>query len=164
GSRVRNAHRSTPNRWGGSRNVRRGEDMNALALVDMGDFAPYAGAERIIEINPDPTGLRVKWDDGHETRFHWIWLRDHCACAKCRHPATRERLFEIHDLPLPLAAPVVRLETEGALQLLWQGEGQEEHVSRYDPAWLRRRAYDPAGAAAQQAPPRGWDASIAATL
>src|SRR5699024_8442569 len=89
---------------------------------------------------------------------------DHCACAKCRHPATRERLFEIHDLPLPLAAPVVRLESEGALQLLWQGEGQEEHISRYDPAWLRRRAYDPAGAAVQQAPPRGWDASIAATL
>lgn len=136
--------------------------MSAIALVDMGDLAPYAGRERIVEIRPYTETLWVKWDDGHEARFSWIWLRDHCACAACRHPTTRERLFELYDLSLPLAAPRVLLEPEGALQLRWQKDGQEEHVTRYDPAWLRRRAYEPAHA--QNGPHEGWDASMAGRL
>jgi len=137
--------------------------MNALPLVDMGDYEAYAGAERIIGIEPDAKGLRVTWDDGHQSRFHWIWLRDHCACAECRHPATRERLFELHSLQLPLPAPEAYLE-EGVLWLLWREQDGSRHRSHFDPSWLRRRAYDADSRAARAEVRAGWGAEMSERL
>ena len=136
--------------------------MNQTALVDMNDWAAYAGEERIIEIRAEARSLWVRWSDGHEGRFPWIWLRDHCACPSCRHPATRERLFELHDLPLPLPAPRAELEENGVLQLLWTDLGPTEHHTRFDPAWLRRRVYEPVGAGHKSR--AGWDAARGASI
>ena len=30
------------------------------------------------------TGLKIRWEDGHESIYTWILLRDACPCAVCR--------------------------------------------------------------------------------
>lgn len=137
--------------------------MNAIPLVDMGDFESYAGPERLREVTPDTAGLAVTWDDGYQSRFHWIWLRDHCACAECRHPATRERLFEVWATPLPLTPAEADIE-RGVLHLRWREPDGGEHVSLFDPAWLRRRAYDPMSRAGRERQRQSWGAEMAERL
>lgn len=140
--------------------------MSLKPLVEMGDFAPYAGPERIVSAEPEATALRIAWDDGRQSRFHWIWLRDHCACRDCRHPVTRERLFELHDRSLSPRPQSVAVDAEGVLVVDWQAEQAESagHRSRFDPGWLRRRAYDKASRAERQRSREPWDSAMAEKL
>lgn len=133
--------------------------MPARPLVDMGELAPYAGPEQIATLRPEARALHVIWDDGRKSRFHWTWLRDHCACSECRHPQTRERLFELHDLALPIGQAQAELEESGALGLTWPAlEGAPAHRSRFDPGWLRRRAYDSLSRSERARPRQVWTA------
>ena len=134
-------------------------------VVDMRELAPYPGDVRLVDADPGANQLGLTWDDGHSARFHHLWLRDHCACAACRHPQTRERLLRIVDLPDPLPAPVAHIRDDGALQLEWPAmTGFDAHTSVFDPGWLHQRggddAPDPLGVDRKVA----WDASIAAAL
>ena len=111
-------------------------------VVDMGEFSPYAGSERLCAFEVEAGGLRLLWHGGEDTFFHFIWLRDHCACSDCRHPATRERTFDLIELPEELPAPEAGITTEGALRLVWPAMGKwPRHESRFDPAWLWRRRH-----------------------
>lgn len=133
--------------------------MTARPLVDMGELAPYAGPDRIAALHPEERALSVIWDDGRESRFHWTWLRDHCACPECRHPQTRERLFELRDLPLPIGPASAELEENGALCLNWPArDSASAHQSRFDPGWLRWRAYDSASRSERVRPRQPWSA------
>lgn len=33
-----------------------------------------------------------------QSNSHHLWLRDHCRCPKCFHPATKQRLFSTFDV------------------------------------------------------------------
>ena len=139
--------------------------MKTEPIVDMGEFAPYASASRLAAAAPGNRGLTLSWDDGFDAFFHYIWLRDHCACAACRHPQTRERLVRVTDLPLDLPAPAAEVSTHGALRLAWPSmPGFEPHESLFDPGWLRQRAdaATPEPLSVDRKTP--WDASIAADL
>ena len=139
--------------------------MKTEPIVDMGEFAPYASASRLAAAAPGNRGLTLSWDDGFDAFFHYIWLRDHCACAACRHPQTRERLVRVTDLPLDLPAPAAEVSTHGALRLAWPSmPGLELHESLFDPGWLRQRAdaATPEPLSVDRKTP--WDASIAADL
>lgn len=63
-----------------------------------------------------------------------VWLRDNCPCAECRDPGTGQKLFQIVDLPDPLA---VREEREtpdgGGVEVTWEPDG---HRSVYAHSWL----------------------------
>lgn len=43
----------------------------------------------IVSIEPAERSLTVRWDDGAETEFPWLWLRDHDAATL--HPVTQQR-------------------------------------------------------------------------
>jgi trimethyllysine dioxygenase len=45
----------------------------------------------IASIEPTERSLEVRWTDGVETEYPWLWLRDHDAAAL--HPATQQRLL-----------------------------------------------------------------------
>jgi gamma-butyrobetaine dioxygenase len=139
--------------------------MKTEPIVDMGEFAPYASASRLAAAAPGNRGLTLSWDDGFDAFFHYIWLRDHCACPVCRHPQTRERLVRVTDLPLDLPAPAAAISAHGALRLAWPSmPGLELHESLFDPGWLRQRAdaATPEPLSVDRKTP--WDASIAADL
>ena len=45
--------------------------------------------------------LSVTWADGHESRFHAIWLRHQCWCEACGTPVTGVRGIRLNDIFRP---------------------------------------------------------------
>ena len=41
----------------------------------------------------DGKKVEIEWSDGHQSKFHFLWLRDNCPC--CIHFETREPLFNV---------------------------------------------------------------------
>ncbi|WP_136248281.1 TauD/TfdA family dioxygenase [Halomonas borealis] len=100
--------------------------------LPMGELTDHARGPSLVEASPGDDRLALRWDDDARARFPLTWLRDHCACAECRHPLTRERLYM--GLEVPESAPATGLE-DGNLTLHWA----DGHVSRYDAGWLYQR-------------------------
>ncbi|WP_404375367.1 TauD/TfdA family dioxygenase [Vreelandella aquamarina] len=98
----------------------------------MSELTPYEHGPALSDATLTDSGLALSWQDGTQTALPLLWLRDHCACAECRHPQTRERLY------LPLEdieqAPSVTL-AEGHLYLQWQ----DGHISAFHSGWLYQR-------------------------
>ncbi|MCS4504153.1 Gamma-butyrobetaine dioxygenase [wastewater metagenome] len=137
--------------------------MDTETVVDMGELADYADPRRLAHVAHNDTGLELVWDDGFRADFHRLWLRDHCACPKCRHPQTHERTVALIDLPETLPRPTATTTDRGALRLVWPPMGDfPEHISEFDPGWLRQRALP----AAPRSPVEveTWDAAIADAL
>lgn len=119
------------------------------------DYDVYPDHRRPVRLEARGDRLAIAWSDGHESRFHWLWLRDNCACAHCLNPLTREQIFEIDSVAEDLQAGDMAIEADGVLRLAWRDDG---HVSRYHPGWLRVHCYSAAARAGRRRPPpRTWD-------
>ncbi len=110
---------------------------------------------QIGEVVALPDALELRWrDERPAQRLTLLWLRDHCPCARCRHPATTQRLHDTCAIPADLTARTVALEDGGsALRIEWAGE---PHSSRYDAAFLAGLRADPEVLPVER---RLWDAS-----
>ena len=93
---------------------------------------------RIARMRKDPYSIQLVWDDGRTDAYHYVWLRDNCACPTCRHPQTYERTFDLLTAPEDLAPAAVELAGGGALRVTWPPDG---HVSVYEAGWLRAHSY-----------------------
>jgi hypothetical protein len=107
----------------------------------------------------DGTCIKVEFSDGSISRFHNIWLRDHCPCKSCRHPLTLQRTLDSSRIPAHVRAFDTRVETDGSeLVVEWEDhdvnfEGwaaprsdsdripSSGHTSRFPVSWLTRYAY-----------------------
>ncbi|MWJ27568.1 DUF971 domain-containing protein [Halomonas sp. ZH2S] len=109
--------------------------MNSVATPgapDMQELFPYADGPRLASATPDTGSIQLKWQNGDTTQLPWLWLRDHCACAECRHPQTRERLY----IPLvPIAVAPEMNVINGHLRLTWA----DGHRSAFHGGWLHQR-------------------------
>ena len=105
-------------------------------------------------------GVHIRWQDGHESLYHKLWLRDSCRCPVCFQRDTLS-LHSGHDpLTNPLT-PVIQnaaLHDDGNLHIAWGGE-EPEHYSEFDASWLRVHCRDEP-LLQQYPPPRLWDASV----
>ncbi|KAF8907359.1 hypothetical protein CPB84DRAFT_1813601 [Gymnopilus junonius] len=91
-------------------------------------------------ISLDGNQVAIGWDPQTWSRFHNIWLRDHCRCPKCFHPVTKQRLFNTFDIPKDLT-PLHAEATPLGLEVTWPSK--EPHVSLYPWSWLHHNSYDP---------------------
>jgi gamma-butyrobetaine dioxygenase len=110
---------------------------------------------RLIQsVEPHGRGVRVAWGDGHQSEFHYTWLRDNCSCADCRHPDTLEATLDPARAPGgdEIQASDLAL-VDGSLQVTWQGAA---HRSLFDPGWLREHCYSEAARAARRRRPTPW--------
>ncbi|KNE63022.1 hypothetical protein AMAG_08189 [Allomyces macrogynus ATCC 38327] len=64
--------------------------------------APFVHGNRV--------DLALYGDGKTLSQFHHVWLRDHCPCARCVHPSTRQKLHASGDIPLDIAPKAVRWE------------------------------------------------------
>ncbi|MEC9482373.1 MAG: gamma-butyrobetaine hydroxylase-like domain-containing protein, partial [Halomonas sp.] len=113
----------------------RAEQSHAQPRIDMGELASYADGPALVDAMATGARVTLRWTDDSQAHFPLSWLRDHCACASCRHPLTRERLF----VPLEDIADAPEVELiEGGLLLNWA----DGHVSRFDAVWLHQRRLD----------------------
>ena len=90
------------------------------------------------QLEIDQKAVSVIWPSGAISRFHHIWLRDHCRCPVCFHEHTKQRLVDTFSIPRDIAPQKVEALAEG-LVVEWPGE--KPHVTRFPWDWLRRSAY-----------------------
>lgn len=61
---------------------------------------------------------RVTWASGIESRYHHMWLRDHCRCPTCYHPKTKQRLLNTFAIPADVH-PISTEATMEGLRITW---------------------------------------------
>ncbi|KAI0261536.1 mitochondrial protein [Gloeopeniophorella convolvens] len=83
----------------------------------------------------------IQWDGTERSKFHHMWLRDHCRCSECFHPVTKQRLMSTFEIPPDLEPVSVQSKPEG-LQVVWPAS-TEPHTSIYPWSWLRENSYCP---------------------
>ncbi|MBB3066774.1 TauD/TfdA family dioxygenase [Limibacillus halophilus] len=122
---------------------------------DMADPAPYPLVSRLVGLEATDDAVKALWDDHRESQFHAVWLRDNCACATCRHPATQERTFLLLDAEQPSLRAATILPG-GHLEATFA----DGHTSSFDAGWLRAKAYDAWALAERDQPPVEWAADM----
>ncbi|EGN99064.1 hypothetical protein SERLA73DRAFT_122900 [Serpula lacrymans var. lacrymans S7.3] len=90
----------------------------------------------------DDRKVSVCWSPQKWSRFHNIWLRDHCRCPQCFHSVTKQRLVNTFEIP-PDIKPVHVHSTAEGLEVIWPTAATELHSSLYPWSWLRSNSYDP---------------------
>lgn len=80
--------------------------------------SPSALPNDFAHVSADDKIARVTWASGIESRFHHIWLRDHCRCPVCYHPKTKQRLLNTFSLPADIRPLSLEATNEG-LRVTW---------------------------------------------
>ncbi|KAG1740383.1 Trimethyllysine dioxygenase [Suillus occidentalis] len=93
--------------------------------------------------NADERKVSILWSPQRWSRFHHIWLRDHCRCPGCFHPITKQRLLNTFEIPADIKPIHVQGSTDD-LEVIWPGTSTESHSSVYPWTWLQANTYDPA--------------------
>lgn len=129
--------------------------MRACA-VETGDFSHYPVHHAVVAAERQGESLAVTWSDSHVGDYLYLWLRDNCPCPTCVHEQTKERLFDLLDIPHDIAAESAIVDENGALTMTWAGGG---HVSVFHPGWLRAHCYSDAARTTRRRRRTTWDAS-----
>jgi gamma-butyrobetaine dioxygenase len=124
------------------------------------DFESYSMACPVITAAITPETIQVTWADGLESEFHFLWLRDNCACAECIDAGSHERVYSILDIPADLGAQLASVSEQGGLQITWS----DGHQSHYHPGWLRHFDYANGSRPVEQWPLQSWDRTLEQTL
>ncbi|KAN0120946.1 hypothetical protein V8E52_004215 [Russula decolorans] len=83
----------------------------------------------------------IQWDGTTRSKFHHIWLRDHCRCPECFHSITKQRLISTFEIP-PDLEPISTRSTSDGLEVVWPAS-TGTHVSTYPWSWLRAINHSP---------------------
>ena len=84
-----------------------------------------------------------------------MWLRDNCPSDI--HPTARERLFNLMDVTENIRPESYKINNEGKLEIKWS-EGN--HISHYEPSWLRSHCYTIKNSKKYVSPYKLWDKSL----
>ncbi len=69
----------------------------------------------------------MTWDDGVESWYPWLWLRDHAHDEATIHPVTQQRQLETASLPPDLRAASA-IADRGVARITWQGNAEVSEV------------------------------------
>ena len=122
------------------------------------DFRNYPLQPAVVDTVVENSFLRVHWGDGQCGRFHLIWLRDNAADELSIDAHSRERLFDILDIPADIKPNRVWVES-GVLVIDWH-----DRISHYHPGWLRAHCYDLGIRHERRNVIETWDGSMAERL
>jgi alpha-ketoglutarate-dependent taurine dioxygenase len=110
----------------------------------------------IQSVHREPRSLRVHWLDGHISTFHFIWLRDNCACPSCGDHSSGVRLKALLDIPDDISP--ADIEVVGpALDVTW---ADDRHASSYQARWLRQHCYSDAARTNRRRNKTLWNSSL----
>ena len=109
----------------------------------------------ISKLEKNSNYLKVIWDDGEESKFNYLWLRDNCPTAHDKD--SRHRMFNILNVSTNINPKNYSVGENGSLEIEWS-EG--DHKSSYDPLWLRENCYTLKNKAKYESPYKLWDNSL----
>lgn len=128
-----------------------------METVPLADFASYSDDVRIAAVESGADQALVTWNDGRRSSFHYLWLRDNCHCAECKHPQTFERTFDLLSVADDIRPAELSVTPDGALRAVWP---DSEHDSLYHPGWLDAHDYSSKPMARLRPSPELWDATL----
>jgi len=129
--------------------------MNPLDTpIEIASFTPYPIRQRPVHIHLNQESLTLTWDNGHQSEYHYLWLRDNCHCPKCIATLTREQVFEICDVPLTIKPLAAHISDNHRLMIEWD---YAEHSSLYHPGWLLSHCYSESVLEEKKWSPNIWD-------
>ena len=109
----------------------------------------------ISKIAKNSTYLQITWNDGEESKFNYMWLRDNCPTAHDKD--SRHRMFNILEVSKEINPKKYSLNGDGKLEIEWS-EG--DHTSYYDPNWLRENCYTIKNKQEYVSPYQLWDNNL----
>jgi alpha-ketoglutarate-dependent taurine dioxygenase len=80
--------------------------------------------------------IRLMWADGHVSVFHYMWLRDNCACPACGDHTSGSRFQQLLAIPDDISPLICELGSS-VLRICWT----DRHESHYTTSWLRNNCY-----------------------
>ena len=113
----------------------------------------------ISKLEKNSNHLKIIWDDGEESKFNYLWLRDNCPTAHDKD--SRHRMFNILNVSTNINPKNYNISKNGSLEIEWS-EG--DHKSSYDPKWLRENCYTLKNKAKYKSPYKLWDNSLTKNL
>ncbi|XP_004941389.2 gamma-butyrobetaine dioxygenase isoform X1 [Gallus gallus] len=90
--------------------------------------------------------IRVQWEDGSESCYPCVWLRDNCQCPHCFLHSAKARKLLFEDLDVDIVAKKVTLTDRKKVSITWP----DEHTSEYEAEWLKKRCFSEAARAEMQ--------------
>ncbi len=133
-----------------------------MAALRTPDFDAYPTQHIVARAEPDTHGVRVVWDDGAESRYHALWLRENSPDPDTTHPTTRETTLRIVDVPENLCVVDAAVAEGGDLIVHWSDGSAPGH---FDRGWLRCHTHGLPDSNRYELPEVSpWDASIRANL
>ena len=109
----------------------------------------------ISKIEKNSSYLKVIWNDGEESKFNYLWLRDNCPSAHDKD--SRHRMFNILNVPQDINPKKYDVNEEGKLEIEWSEGG---HISYFDQKWLRDNCYTIKNKKKYVSPYQLWDCSL----
>ena len=109
----------------------------------------------ISKIEKNSSYLKIIWNDGKESKFNYMWLRDNCPTAHDKD--SRHRMFNILEVSQEINPKNYSINNDGKLEIEWS-EGN--HKSYYDPKWLRDNCYTIKNNNKYVSPYQLWDKSL----
>ena len=91
-----------------------------------------------LSIAQDNTQINITWQDGHESEFLAVWLRDHCQMPESRDAHSGQRLMNVTDFPLDIKIESVSPLNDQQIEVIFS----PLHRSVFDLNWLEQNAYD----------------------
>jgi len=100
--------------------------------------------------------LTLQWQEGHQSRYHAVWLRANSQSADAVDVTNGQRLTSIARLPADSRIQVASVNAEGDVFVAFaidehMNSGAEEFESTYTPIWLWENQYD-----RMPSLPKGW--------
>jgi gamma-butyrobetaine dioxygenase len=114
---------------------------------------------QISKLSKNGSSLNVEWSDGEKSSFNYMWLRDNCPNAHDKD--SRHRMFNILKVSQEINPKKYNINKEGKLEIEWS-EGN--HISYYDPKWLRENCYTIKNNKKYISPYQLWDCSLQENL
>ena len=109
----------------------------------------------ISKIEKNSSYLKVIWNDGEESKFNYMWLRDNCPSAHDKD--SRHRMFNILNVSQDINPKKYDVNEEGKLEIEWSEGG---HISYFDQKWLRDNCYTIKNKKKYVSPYQLWDCSL----
>ena len=114
---------------------------------------------QISKVSKNGSALNIEWSDGEKSSFNYMWLRDNCPNAHDKD--SRHRMFNILKVSQDINPIKYNINKEGKLEIEWS-EGN--HISYYDPKWLRENCYTIKNNKKYISPYQLWDCSLQENL
>ncbi|XP_066439319.1 gamma-butyrobetaine dioxygenase [Eleutherodactylus coqui] len=79
----------------------------------------------------------VHWEDGGQSLYPYVWLRDNCQCPECFLQSAKARKLSIENLDVNTSLRNVNLTDANKVSIIWP----DDHQSEFDAKWLKQRCF-----------------------